>query len=75
MSKLDKLMLKRDELKLRIQEERKRDASRRQRSFMRRARAAGLLTLSEAEMEGVFERMTSDIAEAAAPAPNTEPAE
>lgn len=75
MSKLDKLMQKRNELKLRIQEERKRDVSRRQRNFMRRARAAGLLTLSEAEMEGVFEHMTSGTAEAASPAPNSEPAE
>lgn len=60
MSKLDKLMQKRNELKLRIQEERQRDAIRRQRNFMRRARAAGLLALSEEEMEGAFERLTAD---------------
>lgn len=59
MSRLDKLMQKRDELKLRIQEERKADAGRRQRKFMRRARAAGLLALSEVEMENIFKRLTN----------------
>lgn len=57
MSKVDKLMQKREELKQRIREERKRDAGRRHRNFMRRARAAGLLALSEAEIESAFKRL------------------
>lgn len=72
MSKLDKLMEKRNELKLRIQEERRRDTARRQRNFMRRARAAGLLTLSEAEIQGVFERLAGSTAGTPATASDSE---